>query len=70
LVDEEGLAEIVLSVVEVMFQIITLVFQGIERIIFNLPTRSSASNKLVYIFLGNMNIGDPTVMIGSNSTMV
>ena len=48
---------------KVMFKMIALVFQGIERFIFYFPSGSTRLHQLNDIVFGYSKIGDPAIVI-------
>jgi len=72
LMDEEGQevedkkvhGQELLSVAIVMFNLVALIFQGIEGFVFDFPAGASAFNQVLNIVSGNREIGYPTVMVG------
>ncbi len=48
----------------VMLDMITLVLQGIESLVFDLPAGAAAFHRLLYILPGNGQVFHPTVVIG------
>ena len=61
---KEDKRQILLSVAEVVFEVIALVFERVEGFVFDFPTRPSAFDQGDDIVLINMNIGHPAVFVG------
>ena len=56
--------QIQLSVSEVVFEVIALVFERVEGFVFDFPTSPSAFDQIDDIVAVNMDIGHPAVFVG------
>ena len=45
---------------KVVLEVIILILQRIERFVFNLPTRTTASDQMTRVVASDRQIGDPT----------
>src|SRR4030042_932356 len=57
--EKEGLREVLPAMTEVVFQVVALVLQGVERLILDLPPRPSAPDHFLDILLGHLDVRDP-----------
>lgn len=62
--DEKVHGKIPISVSVVVLDMIALVFQGVEGLIFDFPAGAAGLDQVPDVFFGNGQIGDPTVAIG------
>ena len=62
---EKGHGQVVLSVTEIMFNVIALVLKGIKALIFHLPASAAGFDQIDHIVLGDLNVGHPAVMVGA-----
>ena len=62
---EKGHGQVVLSVTEIVFNVIALVLKGIKALIFHLPASAAGFNQIDHIVFSDLDIGNPTVMIGA-----
>ena len=60
---DKDFTQVFLAKAEIVIEVIALVFQGIERLILNLPPGASASHKMKDIVLGDGQIGNPGEML-------
>ena len=52
--------QILLAMSKVVLEVIILILQRIERFVFNLPTRTTASDQMTRVVASDPQIGDPT----------
>ena len=62
--DKKIHGKILLPVPVVMLNMITLVFQGIESLVFDFPTSATASNQHHDIIAVNSDVRNPAVVVG------
>lgn len=62
--DKKVHGKILLAVPIVMLNVIALVFQGVEGLIFDLPASTAGFNQHHDIFLVNEDVRNPAIMIG------
>ena len=65
---EEGHRQVVLSMAEVVFDMVALVFKGIETFVFHFPSGTAAFDQVDHVVFGDVDIGDPAVVIGAFGT--
>ena len=62
---EEGHGRVIVAVAEVMFDVIALVFKGIEAFIFYFPSGAARLDEFSHVVIGNGHVGDPAVVVGA-----
>lgn len=61
--EDHGEAQVLLAMTEIMFQMVALVFEGVEAFVFDFPVGTSGADKQLDIIRGEELIGDPTIGI-------
>lgn len=64
----KGHGQVVLTVTEIVFDVIALVFKGIKALIFDLPAGAAGFNQIDHVVFSNLDIGNPAVMTGAFGT--
>ena len=52
-----------LAVAEVVFEVVTLIFEGVERLVFNFPAGTAGLDQLNDVMFTDLLVGYPTVVI-------
>jgi hypothetical protein len=63
--DDEQAGEGFLAMAEIVFQIVAVVFEDVEALVFDFPSGSSAGDQFGDIFPGDRQVGDEAVAIGA-----
>ena len=62
---EKAHRQVVLSMAEIMFNVITLVFESVKALIFHFPAGAAGFDQIDHMVCGNLDVGHPAVMIGA-----
>jgi hypothetical protein len=59
---DKHLAQMLLAQPKVVLEVVALILEGIEGLVFDLPARSASAHELVNVVPGDGKIGDPAAV--------